>query len=205
PNAAEQVLFQLAKVVLGSLIATFGTSQIAANGIGQTLWSLAACMCTSMSPVFITVVGQCMGAGDADAAAWYMRKLTRLSLLLSTLWNALVLLLVPAILPLYAVTAETRHYIWVIVIIHNIFAALVQPFAMPLSSGLRAAGDVQFSLWSSLLCTVVFRTALSFVLGLWLNMGIVGIAWAMVLDWCLKALLDVLRFYSGKWREKKLI
>jgi len=116
-----------------------------------------------------------------------------------------VLLLVPCILPLYAVTAETRHYIWVIVIIHNVFAALVQPFAMPLSSGLRAAGDVQFSLWSSLLCTVVFRTALSFVLGLWLNMGIVGIAWAMVLDWCLKALLDVLRFRSGKWRNKAVI
>ena len=205
PNAAEQVLFQLAKVVLGSLIATFGTSQIAANGIGQTLWSLAACMCSSMNPVFITVVGQCMGAGDADAAAWYMRKLTRLSLLLSTLWNALVLLIVPFILPLYAVTAQTRHYIWVIVIIHNIFAALVQPFAMPLSSGLRAAGDVQFSLWSSLLCTVVVRTALSFLLGLALNMGIVGIAWAMVLDWCLKALLDALRFRSNKWRNKRVI
>ena len=205
PNAAEQVLFQLAKVVLGSLIATFGTSQIAANGIGQTLWSLAACMCTSMSPVFITVVGQCMGAGDTDAAAWYMRRLTRLSLLLSTLWNALVLLIVPAILPLYAVTAETRHYIWLIVIIHNLFAALVQPFAMPLSSGLRAAGDVQFSLWSSLLCTVAFRTVLSFVLGLWLNMGILGIAWAMVLDWCLKALLDVLRFKSNKWKNKQVI
>lgn len=205
PNAAEQVLFQLAKVVLGSLIATFGTSQIAANGIGQTLWSLAACMCTSMSPVFITVVGQCMGAGDSEAARWYMRKLTRLSLMLSTLWNALVLLLVPMILPLYAVTAETRHYIWVIVIIHNVFAALVQPFALPLSSGLRAAGDVQFSLWSSLLCTVVFRTALSFILGLWLNTGIVGIAWAMVLDWCLKAALDVIRLRSGRWMDKQVI
>ncbi|MBR1659593.1 MAG: MATE family efflux transporter, partial [Oscillospiraceae bacterium] len=44
PNSIENTLFQLAKVVLGSLIATFGTSQIAANGIGQTLWSLAACM-----------------------------------------------------------------------------------------------------------------------------------------------------------------
>ncbi|MBQ8110158.1 MAG: MATE family efflux transporter [Clostridia bacterium] len=205
PNAAEQVLFQLAKVALGSLIATFGTSQIAANGIGQTLWSLAACMCTSMSPVFITVVGQCMGAGDVDAAAWYMRKLTRLSLALSTLWNALVLMLVPAILPLYAITGETRGFIWTIVIIHNIFAALVQPFAMPLSSGLRAAGDVQFSLWSSLLCTVVLRTALSFALGLWLNMGIVGIAWAMVLDWCLKAALDIWRFLGGQWRNKRVI
>jgi len=116
-----------------------------------------------------------------------------------------VLLLVPLILPLYAVTPETRHYIWVIVIIHNIFAALVQPFAMPLSSGLRAAGDVQFSLWSSLLCTVVFRTALSFALGLGLGMGIVGIAWAMVLDWCLKAVLDVLRFRGNRWKDKKVI
>ena len=205
PNAAEHVLFQLAKVLLGSLIATFGTSQIAANGIGQTIWSLSACMCTSMNPVFITVVGQCMGAGDTEAAEWYMHKLTRLSLMLSSLWNTLVLLLMPGILPLYAITAETRHYLWVIIIIHNLFAALVQPFAMPLSSGLRAAGDVQFSLWSSLLCTVVFRTALSFILGLYLGMGIIGIAWAMVLDWCLKALLDVLRLRSGKWKNKRVI
>ena len=205
PNAAEQVLFQLAKVVLGALIATFGTSQIAANGIGQTLWSLAACMCTSMNPVFITVVGRCSGAGDADAAAWYMRKLTRLSLLLSTSWCLLVTLLVPLILPLYDVTPETRALIWTIVLIHNAFAALVQPFAMPLSSGLRAAGDVQFSLWSSLLCTVVVRTALSFALGLWMGLGVVGIAWAMVLDWCLKGLLDVIRFRGGKWREKRVI
>ena len=96
-------------------------------------------------------------------------------------------------------------YIWVIVIIHNIFAALVQPLTMPMSSGLRAAGDVQYSLWSSILCTMVFRTALSFALGLWLNMGIVGITWAMVLSWCLKAALDMARFYSGKWREKRVI
>ena len=205
PNAMEQVLFQLAKVVLGSLIATFGTSQIAANGIGQTLWSLAASMGSSMVPVFITVIGQCMGAGDTEAAEWYMRKLCRLSLLLAFAWNVLVTALVPLILPLYSVTAETRGLIWATVIIHNVFAGLVQTFAYPLAAGLRAAGDVRFSLWSSILCTVVFRTLLSFALGLWLHMGIIGIAWAMVLDWCLKALLDVIRLRSGKWKDKKVI
>lgn len=205
PNAAEQSLFQIAKVVLGALIATFGTAQIAANGIGQTLWSLAACMCTSMSPVFITVTGQCMGAKDIDAAEWYLRKLTRLSIVLSSGWNLLVTLLVPLILPLYAVTPETRHYIWIIVITHNIFAALVQPFAMPLSAGLRAAGDIKFTFWSSLLCTVVVRTVLSFILALWAGFGIIGIAWAMMLDWSLKALLDIRRFRSGKWKEHRLI
>ena len=205
PGAVENTLFQLAKVVLGSLIATFGTSQIAANGIGQTLWSLAACMCVSMNPVFITVIGQCMGAGDTEAADWYMKKLVRLSLLLAVLWNAMVLALVPAILPLYSITSETRHLVFVIVIIHNTFAAFVQPFAMPLSSGLRAAGDVKFAMWSSLFATVVCRTLFSFVFGLWMGMGVVGIALAMGLDWCIKAGLDIWRWKKGTWKTFTVI
>lgn len=205
PNAVENTLFQLAKVALGALIATFGTSQIAASGIGQTLWSLAACMCVSMSPVFITVIGQCMGAGDREAADWYMRKLTRLSLLLSSLWNALVLALVPAILPLYSITAETRRLVWIIVLIHNCFAAFVQPFAMPLSSGLRAAGDVKFAMWSSIFATVVCRTLFSFVFGLWMGMGVIGIALAMGVDWCVKGALDIWRWKSGGWKRFDVI
>ena len=200
PNAVENTLFQLAKVVLGALIATFGTSQIAANGIGQTLWSLAACMCMSMNPVFITVIGQCMGAGDTEAADWYMRKLLRLSLLLAFAWNALILALVPLILPLYSISAETRRLVWIIVIIHNCFAGIVQPFSAPLSSGLRAAGDVRFTMWASLFATVVCRTILSFVFGLWMNMGVIGIALAMGLDWYIKAALDIWR-----WKQFQVI
>ena len=83
PNSVENTLFQAAKVILGMLVATFGTSQIAANTTGQTFWSLAACMGMSMGTVFITVIGQCVGAGDTEAAEWYMRKLTRLSLVLA--------------------------------------------------------------------------------------------------------------------------
>ena len=64
PNSIENTLFQAAKVVLGMLVATFGTSQIAANTTGQTFWSLAACMGTAMSTVFITAIGQCTGSGD---------------------------------------------------------------------------------------------------------------------------------------------
>ena len=95
PNSVENTLFQAAKVVLGMLTATFGTSQIAANTTGQTFWSLAACMSISTGTVFITVIGQCMGAGDKEAAEWYMRKLTKLSLLLAVGWNVMVMALTP--------------------------------------------------------------------------------------------------------------
>ena len=205
PNSVENTLFQAAKVVLGMLVATFGTSQIAANTTGQTFWSLAACMGLAMSTVFSTVIGQCAGSGDIEATRWYMRKLTRLSVLLAILWNAMVMLLTPVLLPLYDLTDETKRLILIIVAIHNLFSAFVQPFAMPLSAGLRAAGDVRFTMWASLFATVVCRTLLSFLLARWLGLGVIGIALSMVLDWCIKASLDIWRFRSGRWTDKRII
>lgn len=205
PNSVENTLFQAAKVVLGMLVATFGTSQIAANTTGQTFWSVAACMGISMGTVFITVVGQCIGSGDTEAAEWYIRKLTRLSLVLATVWNIIVMALTPILLPLYDLSDETKRFILIIVAIHNLFSALVQPFSGPLSSGLRAAGDVKFTMWASIFATVVCRIFLSFILAKWLGLGVIGIAIAMVLDWCIKAVMDIWRFRSGKWKDRKLI
>lgn len=107
PNVAENGLFQAAKVVLGSVIASFGTAQITANSIGHTIWSLAACVGTSMSPAFVTVIGQCVGSGDMDAADYYLWKLIQISTMLSAVWNLLILALLPVILPLYDISAET--------------------------------------------------------------------------------------------------
>ncbi len=205
PNSVENTLFQASKVVLGMLVATFGTSQIAANTTGQTFWSLAACMGISMGTVFITVIGQCIGANDMEAAEWYMRKLTRISIVLALFWNIIVTVLTPLLLSLYDLGTDTKRLILIIVVIHNLFSATVQPFSGPLSSGLRSAGDVKFTMWASILATVVCRTLLSFILALWMGMGVIGITLGMVLDWCIKGALDLYRFRSGKWKNRKVI
>ena len=212
PNSIESTLFQASKVVISfMLLANLPDMHIDANSTGQTFWSLAACMGTAMGTVFITVIGQCVGAGDTDAAEWYMRKLTRLSVALATAWNIMVMILCPLLMPLYDLPAETKALILIVVAIHNLFSALVQPFSGPLSSGLRAAGDVEFTMWASIFSTVVCRTLLSFLLVRWISwpngfeLGVIGIAIAMVLDWCIKAALDIMRFRSGKWKSKNLI
>ena len=205
PNAVENTLFQLARVLLGTLTATFGTAHIAANGIGQTIWSLSASMCVVMVPITTTVIGQCMGAGDIEATEWYMKKIVRLSMLLSTFWNFFILALVPLILPLYSVSAETKHLLWIVVIIHNVFASFAQPFSHPLSAGIRATGDAKFTMWAAIFSTIVCRTLLSFILGLWMKLGVIGIAIAMGLDWCIKGSICVVRWKSGKWKSFKVI
>ncbi|MGN1069858.1 MAG: MATE family efflux transporter, partial [Candidatus Fimadaptatus sp.] len=149
PNGLENGVFQLVKVALSSIVALFGTCQIAANGVAQSIWSLAALAGVSMGPVFITVIGQCMGTGDAGAADHYFRKLTRITLLISSAWNLLTFMLTPTFLSLYALEPETRQLVIRLVLIHNIFNAVAFPFSGALSNGLRAAGDVKFTMYVS--------------------------------------------------------
>ena len=205
PNGLENGIFQLVKVALSSIVALFGTYQIAANGVAQSIWSLAALAGVSMGPVFITVIGQCMGNGDTQAADDYFRKLTRITLLISSAWNLMIFLLTPAFLRLYALEPETKQLVIWLVLIHNLFNAVAYPFSGALSNGLRAAGDVKFTMYVSVISTLAVRLLLSWLLGIGLQMGVIGIAIAMVCDWVIRAAIFFWRQRSGKWKTFRVI
>ncbi len=205
PNGIENGIFQLVKVALSSIVALFGTYQIAANGVAQSIWSLAALAGVAMGPVFITVIGQCMGNGNIEAAEHYLRKLTKLTLLISTAWNFFIFILTPAFLHFYALEPETKRLVVLLVLIHNVFNAAAFPFSGALSNGLRAAGDVKFTMYVSVISTVAVRLLLSYLLGITLQMGVIGIAVAMVCDWIVRAVLFIWRERSGKWKAFHVI
>ena len=205
PNSVENGLFQIAKVALSSIVAMFGTVEIAANGVAQSFWSMAALFCLAMGPAFITVIGQYMGAGDKDGAEYYMRKLLRLTFLGGALWNLVFFLITPLILTLYDLSDEAVRLVIILVLLHNIFNGLFCPVSFSVSNGMRAAGDVRFTMYSSIFATVLCRTALSVLFGVTLGLGVIGVTLAMVCDWAVKALLVLLRWRSGKWKTFEVI
>ena len=205
PNGIENGIFQLVKVALSSIVALFGTYQIAANGVAQSIWSLAALAGVAMGPVFITVIGQCMGTGDTEAAECYFKKLTKLTLFISAAWNFFVFILTPVFLRFYSLSPETKQLVVWLVLIHNVFNAAAYPFSGALSNGLRAAGDVKFTMYVSVVSTVAARLFLSYLLGITLQMGVLGIALAMVCDWICRAVLFIWRERIGKWKTFQVI
>ena len=158
-----------------------------------------------MGPVFITVIGQCMGNGDIKAADDYFRKLTRITLLLSSVWNLLIFLLTPLFMRFYALEPETKQLVILLVLIHNLFNAVAYPFSGALSNGLRAAGDVKFTMYVSVVSTIAVRLLLSWVFGIVLHMGVIGIAMAMICDWSIRAVIFFWRQKSGKWKTFQVI
>lgn len=205
PNGIENGIFQFVKVALSSVVALLGTYQIAANGIAQSIWSLAALMGVALGPVYITVIGQCMGKQDTSQAKYYFKKLNRLALVLSLVWNVLIFLITPGWMKFYQVSQETIQMVIYLVAIHNFFNAFVYPFSGSLSNGLRAAGDVKFTMIVSVASTVLARFVFSLLFAIYFNLGVIGIALAMCLDWSLRAVIFYLRYRSGKWMNFKVI
>ena len=205
PNGIEDGVHQFVKVALSSLAALFGTYQIAAIGVAQSIWSLSSLIGLAMAPVFTTVIGQCMGAKDTDAANYYFQKLSKITLLLSILWNGLIFIATPFILRIYDLSAETKHLVILLVLINNIFNGLAYPFAGPLGNGLRAAGDVRYTMIVSVTLSIAARLFFAFLLGLVLHLEVLGIAWAMGIDLTIRGLLFIYRVRSGKWKQFQII
>ena len=75
PNGLENGMFQAGKLVVLNLIATFGTSAVAANAIANSIAGVVNVPGMSIGLAIITVVGRCMGAGETGQATHYTKRL----------------------------------------------------------------------------------------------------------------------------------
>ena len=204
PNALENSMFQLGRILVVSIIATFGTVQIAANAVANNLDALGCIPGQAMSLAMITVVGQYVGARDYEQAKHYAKRLMKTTYLITALLNGAILLALPLILFFYNLSPETLSLATTLVFIHDGCAILLWPAAFTLPNALRAANDVHFPMVISIFSMCLFRIIFSILLGQNLGWGAVGVWVAMVLDWIFRAVCFIWRFAGGKWQLKKL-
>lgn len=202
PSAVENGLFQLGRLLVVSIIATFGTAQIAANAVANNLDGMAILGGQALGLATITVVGQCVGAGDYAQARRYNRKLMLISWLLIAASVAAILISLPLLLNLYNISDEARVLSAQLVRLHNIPAIALWCLSFTLPNTLRAAGDARFTMVVSIVSMAVFRIGFSVVLGIWMGMGAIGVWIAMDIDWVCRVICFVARYFSGAWTRK---
>ena len=188
-----------------SIISLFGTAQIAANAVANNLDSMGCIAGQAMNLAMITVVGQCMGAGEKQQAVYYTKKLWKITYVITFCVNVVILFSLPWILNIYTLSPEAYRYAYILVWIHNGIAILLWPTAFTMPNALRAAGDVKFTMYVSILSMGMFRIVFSIILGIYLGWGAIGVWIAMVIDWIFRASMFVWRFCKKKWLEFKVI
>lgn len=201
PSGIESGIFQLGRVLVVSIISGFGTVQIAANGVANSLDSIGCIAGQAMNLAMLTVIGHCVGAGDQRQIKYYMKKLLIITYVITAAINIPLLIGLNPVLSIYGLSAETTQLAWILVMIHNGFAILLWPMAFVFPNMLRACNDVSYTMVASILSMFLFRIGFSYILGVRYGMGAVGVWIAMVIDWCCRILCFVARYFSGSWKK----
>lgn len=205
PNGVENGLFALGKVLVTSIVAMFGTTQIAANGVANSVDQIAVLVVSAINLAIIPVVGQCIGAGEYDQAELYTKKLMAVSYISTGVLNAAVLICLPVILSFFELSDETYALSFLLVVLHNGLAFALHPTSFNLANSLRASGDVKSTMYIGIGSMIVFRLGTAVLFGIVLDFGIIGVWIAMRMDWLARSVAFCLRYRSGKWRRMKVI
>lgn len=205
PNGMENSMFQLGKILVLSLVSTFGTYAIAANAVCNVLAGFQILPGIAAGLAITTVISHCTGAGDYEQVKYYTKKLHIFSYLGLFVFVALIWLFLGIILKAYNLSPEATDAARKIMYLHGTCAVIIWPLSFTLPNVFRAAGDVKYSMCISIISMWLCRVVMSYVLGKYAGLGVFGVWIAMILDWCFRSLFFVIRYISGKWKGKAVV
>lgn len=201
PNGIENSMFQLGKILLLSVVSTFVTTAIAANAVSNAMSAIQILPSLSIGYALVTVVSQCVGAGDYEQARYYTKKLHKYAYIAIISFNVLLYLFIPTVLRLYNLSPETSDLARQIMVFHGVCACILWPLSFTLPNTLRASNDVKFTMTVSVMSMWITRIGLGIVFAKQLNLGVFGIWIAMICDWVVRSVFFIHRYRGNKWEN----
>ena len=205
PNGLENSMFQLGKILVLSLVSTFGTYAIAANAVSNAIALFQILPGMAISLAITTVISQCVGANDYEQVHYYLKKLLVIIYVAMAGTVALIFLALPLILKAYNLSDQTAAAATNIIHFHGISAMIIWPLSFALPAAYRAAGDAKACMYTSIVSMWIFRIGFSYLVGKYMGLGIFGVWVAMVIDWVVRAICFVIRYFNGKWKQGAIV
>lgn len=202
PTGLENGIFQFGKVLTQSVVAAFGTAQIAANAVGNNLASFQYMPGIAIGLALVTVVGQCVGAGKPEQAKKYTKMLLGIAYALIAAVTVILVLCLEPVIKFYGLGTEAASLAKQLMISHSVAVCLIHPSAFAIANSFRAANDVKYPMIISITSMWIFRVGFSYLLGLYFGWGVIGVWCAMYCDWIFRACVYVTHFIRGKWLVK---
>ena len=205
PNGIENAMFQFGKLAIQSSVSTLGTVAIAAQAMTSILENLNGIAAIGVGVGLMTIVGQCIGAGRKDEAVYYIKKLCMIAEVILIISCLSVFVLTKPITILGGMEKESADMCIHMTMWITIVKPLVWIMAFIPGYGMRAAGDVKFSMLTS--CTTMWlcRFCLSVFMIRIVGVGAMGVWIGMFSDWTLRGIIFSWRFHSRKWLKHQVI
>ena len=206
PAGIENGMFQIGKLSVSSLTSTLGTAAIAANAVANTASTFLNIPANAVGMAALTVVGQCLGAGEKEQAVYYSRHLLLTAYCGAWVMNLSAFLFANRFaISLFNLSPEAQTMALQVMVWFNFVSLFFWPSSFTLPNILRAAGDARFTMAVSILSMWVFRVGFCYVMVLGFHGRLLSIWMGMFLDWVFRSLCFFVRFARGRWMEQSVI
>lgn len=205
PYGVENGLFQLGRILILSLVSTFGTMAIAANSVGYSIGIFSVLPGFAINLGLTAIISRCVGANDYEQARYYNRKCLAMVFISHFAINMVIFAIFPWVLGIYNLSPQTAQMATEMVFWHGVFAIIIWPLSFTVPATFRGAGDSKSVMYISLAVMFTCRIALSYVIADWMGIGVFGTWIAMFIDWYVRAGIYIYRYFSNKWTEYRVV
>ena len=205
PSGIENSMFQFGKLAIQSTVSLMGTAAIAAQGMTNIIENLNGILAIGIGIGLMTVVGETLGAGHKEEAVYYIKKLCIIAEVTLVLSCIFMYAITRPITIFGGMEPESAKLCIFMVTCITIVKPLIWDMAFIPAYGLRAAGDVKFSMTVSVLTMWLCRVTLATVLARVFHMGPMAVWIGMFTDWGIRNIIFTIRFHNRKWLQHKVI
>ena len=205
PNGIEQGMFQLGALILAGLVSSLGEDAINADQLARNISPVLHGLSAGFNVLVMTVVGQCIGAGDIPEAIRYKKHIVKMNHVFVFISACIFTPLFKPLIRVFGVSTQTESWAFQILLIYTLFTVFFYPRSYATAFALRGAGDTKFVMIASASSMFLFRIGVAYIAVYAFDAGVLGIWIAMVLDWVVRTIIFETRFKHGKWKNNHVI
>lgn len=205
PSGIENGMFQFGKLAIQSTVSSLGTAAIAAQAMTIIFENVNGMAAVGIGIGLMTVVGQSIGAGRQEEAKYYIVKLAGYAEVAMIISCILVYIAARPVTVLAGMSEESTALCMQMILAITIVKPILWVPSFTPPNGLRAAGDVRFSMITATLTMWLCRVALSIFLMRVVKTGPIGVWYGMFADWGVRGVIFTIRFVRGRWLRFKVI
>ncbi|GHU79827.1 putative transporter YisQ [Clostridia bacterium] len=204
PAAAESMSYNATQTVTTFIITFIGTAAIATRIYVQSISSFVTILGLGIGQGTAIMIGYLVGAGKPDEANSICLKSLKIAVLANAAVSLLLLAVSGYLFRFYTHDAEILRLAEIVMII-EVFVQIGRAPNHVLANALRAAGDVRYTMLTSVTSMWGVSVALCYCLGIVFGWKLPGIWIAFAADEWVRGSMLLRRWLSGKWAQKKLV
>lgn len=202
-GVGQMLIATASYVALVRILATFGSTVLAGYVISIRVVIFIILPAWGLSNAAATLMGQNLGAGKperAEKAVW-----------LTGMWSMFFMAIVTVVFLLFA-----REIVGIFTTDPDVlpvgvdclriisYGYVFYAWGMVMMQAFNGAGDTATPTWINFFCFWMFQIPLAYILAKHIAIGPSGVFWAIALAYSLSAVVGVVLFRRGKWKEKEV-